>query len=183
MRSLHPIVGVESRRCPRDNVRVTKPIVSSTPVIDSRNAQAKRHLRHLFWQNVVQHMLTTFPQRVAENPDLADGRVAVLTREGERIGIKSVQPLFACSVPGGADDRALSLAVQCTIFEIHTPEGQVYTLPLEEIRAVHSLTEDLIDELQKLTGEAASDTDAEPFGFSAFTSLARQQRESEAQDP
>lgn len=173
---------VEHTRKSGDDGHMTKHIVSSTPAIESHNAQSMRHLRHLFWQNVVQQMLTSFPQRAAENPDLADGRVAVLTHHGERIGIKSVNPLFACSVPGRSGERALSLAVQCTVFEIHTPEGQVYTLPLEEIRAVHCLTEGLIDELQKLAGSAVSDTDSEPFGFSAFTSLARQEHQSDAQD-
>lgn len=158
---------------------MSKRIVGATPEIASHDAVATRNLRHVFWQNVVQQMLTAFPLRAGKNPDLADGRVAVLTRAGERIPIKRVQPLFACSVPSAPSDRALSLAVQCTVFEIHTPDGEIFTLPLEQIRGVHVLTEDLLKQLQAIND--TPDGADEPFGYAAFTSLARQQSDAEAE--
>lgn len=131
-------------------------------------------IRSLFWQNIVQQMLTIYPKQAQENPDLTDGRLAVLTRGGERIGIHEIRPLFSCSVDVLPGDRALSQLVQCTVFEIHTPDGEVVTLPLEEIRGIHSLSEELVRQLKDVN--AQSDAESEPFGFAAFTSLARERR-------
>jgi hypothetical protein len=109
-----------------------------------------------------------------------DGRMAVLTRGGERIPIADVRPLLACSVPGTDAERALSIDVQCTIFQIVAPSGEVFTLPLHEIRAIHAISEDLMARLARAahqqdaqSGRPGDDPDAKPFGFAAFTSLAR----------
>lgn len=148
----------------------------STPAVEPhrREPARTREVRTVFWQNVVQQTLTAFNQRVAMNPEIADGRLALLTRGGERVAIAAVHPLFACTVNVSPQDRALSELVQCTVFEIHTPDGEVVTLPLEEIRGLHAISEDLINKLQAMRGD--ENNSAEPFGFAAFTSLARERR-------
>lgn len=151
-------------------------IYTATPPTHSEHT---RELRSMFWQNVVQQMLTSFPERVQQDPEIADGRLSVLTRGGDRIPIRAVVPLFSLSVPVDPELRALSVAVQCSVFEIHTPHGEVVTLPLEEIRGVHSLSEQLVAQLKEMTQEMAGD-ETEPFGFAAFTSMAKQQRDDEA---
>lgn len=118
-----------------------------------------------------------------DHPDMPlDGRVSILTKAGERIPIADVRPLLACSVPGTEAERALSIDVQCTIFQVVAPSGEVFTLPLHEIRAVHALTEDLMDRLREQSrrqdnaaGRPGDADDSKPFGFAAFTSLAQQQ--------
>lgn len=117
------------------------------------------------------------------HPDMPlDGRVAVLTKAGERIPIADVRPLLACSVPGTEAERALSIDVQCTIFQIVAPSGEVFTLPLHEIRGIHALSESLMERLREssrrqdeASGRPGDADDSKPFGFAAFTSLARKQ--------
>lgn len=107
--------------------------------------------------------------------DPFDGRLAVIVGNGTRIPIAAVFPLFACGVPGSAAERSLSGAVECTVFQIHTPSGEVYTLPLHEIRGFHALSDELMAELVKAGQEQqeSEDEPEKPFGFAAFTSLAR----------
>jgi hypothetical protein len=112
----------------------------------------------------------------AFDPSLFDGRLAVVTRANERIPIASVFPLFACGIntPG---TRSLSAAVECTVFQIRTPDGHVFTLPLHEIRGFHALSEEVMERMERAAAKRAArreaDDDAPPFGFAAFTSLAR----------
>lgn len=139
--------------------------------------------RELFWQNVVREFLTNLSVMWAARgskpldgePDVFDGRIGIVTQTGQRVAISAVYPLFACGIPGEPESRALSTAVECTVFQIETPEGQAFTLPLHEIRAVHSLSTELMDELKAAAGEPEEkpDGDGMPFGFAAFTSLAR----------
>jgi len=169
--------------------------------------------RRLFWQNFMRQVLTALsveslrrherdssiyyppeedlpakPTNVPGIPgqgSLFDGRLAILTHAGERIAIGEVFPALACSLtdPG---QRAMSLAVECTIFQIRTPTGEVFTLPLEEIRGFHALSPQLMAQLEaaaraqeRATPEGEPD-ETLPFGFAAFTSLAQQQdRETE----
>lgn len=154
-----------------------------SPIADSlahhvEEPKRTRELRTLFWQNVVQEMLVSFPERAATNPEIADGRLGLMTRGGERVAIGKVVPLFSLSVPANPEQRMLSVAVQCSVFEIHTPEGEVVTLPLEEIRGVHSLSEELVEQLKSMTQARQEGDGEEPFGFAAFTSLAREQQAS-----
>ncbi len=142
------------------------------------DAERTRALRELFWHNVVREMLTSIAMlceraaaKGAAEPasDILDGRLAVITASGERIPIAHVTPVFACGVPGTELHRALSLAVECTVFQITAPSGEQYTLPLHEVRGIHAFTEELMKQLQAQVapGQAA------PFGFAAFTSVAR----------
>lgn len=159
----------------------------------------------MFWQNVIREMLTSLSvlhaqirshaarqaagiqgpgiPPAAPQQDLFDGRLAVLTRGGQRVAIAEVFPLFACGIGGTDAQRALSMAVECTVFEIRTPAGEVFTLPLHEIRGFHALTEEL---MAHLTGAAQQHQDddqaSEPFGFAAFSSLSRS-NESNPADP
>jgi hypothetical protein len=157
--------------------------------------QQVTHARELFWNNVMREILTALSVMSAQGarperplppstpdgqgepePTLADpldGRMAVVTTAGERIPIADVYPLFACGIPGSAREKALSLAVECTVFQIRTPGGEVYTLPLHEIRGFHSLSESLMRELAEAAQSTQAEGGSEPFGFAAFTSLAR----------
>lgn len=153
------------------------------------------HTRELFWNNVIREILSTLATASAmgapppgepgkdrpQHPaDVLDGRLAVITREGARIPIAAVMPLFACGVPGSDTDRVLSMDVECTVFQIRTPTGEVFTLPLHEVRSFHALTDELMERLREAARAQSKDEDltvGEPFGFAAFTSLARARKE------
>src|SRR5690606_18050742 len=119
--------------------------------------------------------------------DLFDGRLGVVTALGKRIPIADIYPVFACSIGGTQTERMLSADVQCSVFQIRTPGGEIHTIPVSEIRSFHSLTEDLVKQIERLARERAeaerkaaesqatseSVKDSKPFGFAAFTQLAR----------
>jgi len=119
----------------------------------------------------------------ASEAELFDGRLAVITTLGNRIPIADVHPLFACGVTHNSDERSLATAVECTVFQIRTPPGEVFTLPLSEIRGFHSLSPELVEKLQRqaeaqlnhLTG-GPDEENQQPFGFAAFTSLSKASR-------
>ncbi len=159
--------------------------------------------RDLFWQNVVRETLMALavaagsggrlsptPTGAATSPDpvgqLFDGRMAIITTLGQRIPIADIYPVFACSLARGSQaERMLAADVQCTVFQIKTPTGEIYTMPLSQIAAVHALTDELIRELESQAAAAASRAMPEedgslPFGFAAFTSLAKAEEEPEA---
>jgi hypothetical protein len=109
---------------------------------------------------------------------LFDGRLAVMTRRGERIPIADVFPLFACGIDTPRD-RVLSLALECTVFQIRTPAGEVYTLPLHEMTTFHALSPELMRRLsqmarQRQEQETGQKGVQQPFGFAAFTSISRE---------
>ena len=155
--------------------------------------------REMFWQNVTREMLTSLAMQRARllgfaetqrrqfiaqgNPDPGpikdlpgfDGRVAVVTRHGDRIPISDITPLFACSIGGSSQARALSEDVQCTVFQIRTPSGEVYTFPVHEIRGVHALSEEAMQSMKDEAQGGDEGANGEvPFGFAAFTSLSRE---------
>ncbi len=141
--------------------------------------------RDLFWNNVMREMLTSLsveflrldPEKPGKDAELFDGRLAVLTRAGERIPIAEVHPLFACGVDSAPGQRELSIAVECTVFQIRTPTGEVFTLPLAEIRGFHALSEELINRLEAMSSRGGEEEEGEggkPFGFAAFTSLSKE---------
>lgn len=103
-------------------------------------------------------------------PDVLDGRICVITTFGERIPVAEVKPLFALGVDQSPETRALSAAVECSVFQVRSPKGMVYTLPIHEIRAVRAVSEDLMTEIERERGEPGIE---QPFGFAAFTSMAR----------
>lgn len=154
--------------------------------------------REVFWQNVVQEILSALSvaagsagrlsasaKGAAMSPEpldeMFDGRMAVITRLGQRIPIADVFPVFACSVEKNPGDRELSTDIQCTVFQIRTPGGEVFTIPVQEIVAVHSLSEELVRRMEEASQSAQmEDPDSDepmPFGFAAFTSLAKAERE------
>lgn len=104
-----------------------------------------------------------------------DGRMAVITQLGVRIAIADVFPLFACSIGETALERALSEDVQCSVFQIRTPQGEVFTLPVHEIRSFHSLSEQLMRQIAAASAreDSAGIKTSVPFGFGAYTALAR----------
>ncbi len=146
-------------------------------------AEGVRATRELFWNNVVREILTSLSALEAEHrgeqggDQVFDGRLAVITTLGQRIPIRSVYPLFACGVSGSPVERALSMEVECTVFQIETPSGEVFTLPLHEIRAVHAVSAELMEQIKQAAGDVAeADEGQMPFGFAAFTALAKSQR-------
>lgn len=157
--------------------------------------------RDLFWQNVIREILMGLSVAAADSagrlgptpsaaatgskPDseMFDGRMGVITVQGQRIPIGDVVPVFACSSSCTDDDRSLSGDVQCTIFRIRTPSGESYTLPVTQIVGVHSMSDELANKLEQAAREM-EETDADgnkmPFGFAAYTSLARAEARDEA---
>jgi hypothetical protein len=161
----------------------------------------------LFWQNVMRQILTSLsvewlnrnqhaalaavsaqanppPATLALPENLFDGRLGILTHGGERIPIASVSPVLACGVQTTDAARMLSIAVECTVFEVRTPTGEVFTLPLAEMRGFHSLTPELMQALEEAARREADPEDKQaqegpgaPFGFAAFTSMERAGRE------
>lgn len=138
--------------------------------------------RDLFWRNVMREILTSLSiaclarrdGRTTEGEDLFDGRLGVLTHAGERIPIADVYPMFACGISSNDRSRSLASAVECSVFQIRTPSGEVFTLPLQEMRGFHSVSAELVEQLQaQARKRLASPDQEEPFGFAAFTSLSR----------
>lgn len=129
--------------------------------------------RRLFWENVVREMLTGLSMVRESQPELFDGRIAILTHGGERIPVAEVTPMFACGIPGSTAEKALSIAVECTVFRVRTPGGEVFTLPLGEIRALHALSAELMKEMEREAAarQTNSDEQPQPFGFAAFRSM------------
>jgi len=150
---------------------------AGAPAEDAGAGGAALQLREIFWQNVLREALVSLPAAAAERPELLDGRFAILTRAGERIAVKAIRPLLAVSLPETDEDLAMSQILQCTVFQVLTPAGEEYTLPLHEIRALHSVSEDLAAELerqaQRLLGTGA---EREPFGFAAYKAMVERRR-------
>lgn len=193
-----------TRSKPLAQTRVSRAPEPESPLCD---LHAVGTARQLFWSNVLKEILASlcvasarFAEDAARRPappapgadggtaeltgdqlDAArifDGRLAIITTWGARIPVGAISPVMnASSARGGA--RALAQAVEWTVFQIRTPEGDVWTLPLHEIRAFHSLTEQLMQDLQAAAREEQDDAGegegSTPFGFKAFTSLARLQ--------
>lgn len=154
--------------------------------------------RDVFWQNVVREVLLALAAAAANDTgrvsptasgaasspsptaELFDGRMAVITALGQRIPIGDVVPVFAVSSPGTLEDRVRSNDVQCTVFRIRTPSGESYTLPITQIVGVHAFSDQLADQLEQ-AARNMEDTDSDgnrlPFGFAAYTSLARSESE------
>ena len=156
--------------------------------------------RDVFWSNVVREILMALasaaaassgrlnsgPAAASASPspvdDLFDGRMGVITSLGQRIPIADITPVFACSMDMCPKDRSRSSDVQCTVYRITTPTGESYTLPISQIIGVHSLSDALVDQLEQATMEDEENTEARvPFGFAAYTSLARS--EDDVPDP
>lgn len=155
--------------------------------------------RDVFWQNVCREILMALAAaashasgRLDEGPaaaenspspvnELFDGRMGLITTLGQRIPIADVVPMFAYSMAGCADDRARSGDVQCTVFRITTPTGETYTLPISQIVGVHSLSASLIEQIEDSEEGQEDEQGRIPFGFGAYTSLARSEQQARQQ--
>lgn len=176
------------------------PQVSGSRANDSYPIARAQIRRDAFWQNVCREILMALSTaaahasgRLSPGPSAAnsstspldeifDGRMAVITTLGQRIPIADVFPVFAFSVSGCAEDRARSGDVQCTVFRITTPTGETYTLPIAQIVGVHTLSESLIDQLEDAHNQGQEDDENKvPFGFSAYTSMARSEQQAHQQ--
>lgn len=148
--------------------------------------------RDVFWSNVVREILMALSSAAAASSgrlnsgpaaanaspspidDLFDGRMGVITSLGQRIPIADITPVFACSMDSCPADRSRSSDVQCTVYRITTPTGESYTLPISQIIGVHSLSEALVDQLEQASMEEEEGVESRvPFGFAAYTSLAK----------
>lgn len=143
---------------------------SGAPEIEP--VESLREVRAVFWQNVLRELLVGLPAVASHRPEVMDGRIALLTRSGERIPIASADPCFPCSLSNHESQR-LCMAIQCTVFQIRTPSGEVFLLPLEEIRGVHTITEELLREIEAASRIGEEPDAALPFGFAAFSAMAR----------
>jgi hypothetical protein len=113
------------------------------------------------------------PRGGGDQQELFDGRMALLLKNGERIPIGDVFPVFACGI-NTEMERSLSVALECSVFQVRTPRGQVYTIPLHEVRAFHALSPELMRRLEQSSRRNGNAVPEQvPFGFAAFTSLAR----------
>lgn len=133
-------------------------------------------VRELFWSNIIRELLVSLATASADesNADKSvfDGRLAVVTSLGDRIPIGNVKPIMGFGVNDAGLGKQLSSMLQCTVFQIRTPGGDVYTLPVHEIRGFHAMTEELLRQVETTTPGRDGDDD-KPFGFAAFTSIAR----------
>jgi hypothetical protein len=142
-------------------------------------------VREVFWQNVMREILTSLmmlSMRLSakagahageDGAQSLDGRLGIMTAQGQRIPIARVFPVFSATVGQSPTTITLSTLLECTVFQVHTPAGEVFTLPIQDIRGFHSLTEELMKQLEESAREGADGATSEPFGFAAFTSLAR----------
>lgn len=171
---------VRKRRHPKHDETSAAPQVTqpqaAVGVPLSTDPRQTRLYREMLWHNVVREMLTSLSLETAQadaqgKTHVLDGRIAVINFRGERIQIAAVRPLISFGVGNTAEERALSMMLQGSVFQIVTPEGDVYTLPLHEIRGLHALSEGIMNALEQASAEP--DKPSQPFGFAAFTSLAR----------
>ncbi|MAO24525.1 MAG: hypothetical protein CMJ35_03610 [Phycisphaerae bacterium] len=153
--------------------------------------------RDVFWQNICREILMALASAAAESSgrlgtgisdaqssgspvnELFDGRMGVITTLGQRIPIADVTPVFSCSLPNTELDRSLSNDVQCSIFRVTTPTGETYTFPISQVVGVHSVSQSLLEGIED---QQESSEEKVPFGFAAYTSLARSERENRAQE-
>lgn len=178
-------------------------LLPSGPPSRIHNAELVQVRRDLFWQNVVREVLMGLAAaaasdsgRVAPTPtgaassttpasDMFDGRMGVITVQGQRIPVADVIPVFACSAPSSDNSRTLSSDIQCTVFRIRTPSGETYTLPITQIVGVHSISAAVAEQMEAAAQEM-EETDADgnkmPFGFAAYTSLAKAEAQGNADD-
>jgi hypothetical protein len=168
-----------------------------TPHIQHTAAMVQAR-RDVFWQNVTREVLMAMaaaaaantgrvsatPTGAANSPspvsDMFDGRMGIITTLGQRIPIADVIPVFAVSRPGCAEDRLRSNDVQCSVFRISTPTGESYTLPIHHIAGIHSMSDALAKQLEAAARdmeESDGSGGRQPFGFGAYTSLARSESE------
>lgn len=143
-------------------------------------------MREIFWQDVIREMLLSLAvltERIADDlepKELLDGRFGIILQNGSRIPIGGCTPLFAAGVGSTPADRAISVAVECSVFEIITPGGEVFTLPISEVRAFHALTPALLERMKRaMRKKPREGEEQEPFGFAAFTSMAKRAKEAE----
>ncbi len=173
-----------SRRVSHGSARPQASPAPCSPKPISASPERLAAVRELFWQNVIREILASLvvlslrvsakagvPTDPGSGEDALDGRMGIITVQGQRIPIARVFPVFSASVGRTPAQVTLSTILESTVFQVHTPGGEVYTLPVQDIRGFHALTEALMTQLEDhpRTGEQGQ----EPFGFAAFTSLAR----------
>ncbi len=177
--------------------KIAHSVAGGQTQVDTIALQELSLRRELFWQNVMREILNSLAAaaahatgRLSPTPagaamsatpleEMFDGRMAVVTRLGQRIPIADVFPVFACSVPTTSIDHSIAADVQCSVFQIRTPGGEVYTLPIHEIVAFHTLSEELLRQMEAAAASSGEENGAGqglPFGFGAFTSLADSER-------
>ncbi|MFO0830828.1 MAG: hypothetical protein U0637_03185 [Phycisphaerales bacterium] len=175
-----------TRRVAHGSARPAKPAQPvATPRLVSATPERLSAVRELFWQNVIREILASLvvlsfrltakggaPTDGPAGEDALDGRLGIITVQGQRIPIARVFPVFSASVGRTPAQVTLSTILESTVFQVHTPGGEVYTLPVQDIRGFHALTETLMEQLEQ-NSRGGDEGQEQPFGFAAFTSLAR----------
>lgn len=174
----HPPAGQAiSKNAPggKPEGEVTSAVVGVPLVTDPRETKM---LREMLWHNLVREMLCALcietGQADAEGKTRElDGRLTLITFRGERIPIAAVRPLVNFGVGRTKQEQQLSMMLQGSVFQIVTPDGDVFTLPLHEIRGLHALSESIMQQLQAAAEQAGPEENGKPFGFAAFTQLSQ----------
>ncbi len=177
----HPGPAAEERQSKGEaaegaGVEATMPTAAVVGVPLSMDPRETKLLREMLWQNLVREMLTTLSFETAQadaqgRQQKLDGRLTLITFRGERIPIAAVRPLVTFGVARSAEEKKLSMMMEGSVFQVVTPDGDVFTLPLHEIRGMHAISEAVMQQIQA-EAESATNKKPEPFGFAAFTSLA-----------
>lgn len=176
-----------SRRVSHSSARPAAKASPCGPKFLASSPERLSAVRELFWQNVIREIMAslvvvslrlTAKGGAATDPvlgeDSLDGRMGIITLQGQRIPIARVFPVFSVSSGRTPAQVTLSTIIETTVYQVHTPGGEVYTLPVQDIRGFHALTLSLMENLEKNSRSAAGgDEEQEPFGFAAFTSLSR----------
>lgn len=144
-------------------------------------------MRQLFWFNVVREMLTAMAVRTSEAQRAAEsgampegagaplnGQMSIITRLGARLPVAAVIPMVAANPAARGEAKALAMLVQCSVFQIVTTDGEQWILPIHEVASFQAISEQAAADIER-ANLAARDDRGEPFGFAAFTSLARGQ--------
>jgi len=172
-------VVAPARPAPTGKAAAKQPAKRAARPLTLDDLESIASVRELFWSNVIREMLVSLATAHAnkDGNDIFDGRLAVVTSLGERIPIADVKPVMNYGVNDAGLGRQLSAMLQCTVFQIITPAGEVYTLPVHEIRGFHSMSEELLRQIEAAAPKPESEGE-QPFGFAAFTSLSRGIRDS-----
>ncbi|MBL8886581.1 MAG: hypothetical protein JNK16_07965 [Phycisphaerales bacterium] len=171
----HPATGKQK---PAPAEKALQGPVASMGVPLAMDPRETKLLREMLWHNIVREMLTALCLETGQadasgKPRVLDGRLTVITFRGERIPIGAVRPLLNFGFGNTRAEKQLSMMLQGTVFQVITPDGDVFTLPIHEIRGLHALSESIMQELQAAAESIENTEPHKPFGFAAFTSIAQ----------
>lgn len=165
---------------------ITPALPARSERIEAMSPRQVLELRQLLWTNLLRETLSALcmeterlerARRDGAEPDGGahplDGHVALMTATGERIQVAGVKPAMQFAVARTAHERQVAMALDSTIFQIRTPAGDIFTLPVSEVTGIHGLSDSIMRQLQAAERPSDEGQEAQPFGFAAYTSVAR----------